>query len=72
MSNPTTENFYQLIRRNRGSVGRQTTSLIVNGNEIYSPDDQRNVFAKNYEKLSVLKITDTTQPSWHSAMFGMN
>ena len=55
MSNPTTEKFYQLIRRNRGSIGSQTTSLIVNGNEIYSPDDQRNVFAKYYEELSVPK-----------------
>ena len=55
MSNPTTEKFYQLIRRNRGSGRRQTTSLIVSGNEIYSPDDQRNVFAKYYEELSVPK-----------------
>ena len=55
ISNPTTEKFYQLIRRNRGSGGRQTTSLIVSRNEIYSPDDQRNVFAKYYEELSVPK-----------------
>ena len=53
MSNPTTEKFYQLIRRNRANGGKQTNSLVVNGEEVYSPDGQRNAFAKYYEELSV-------------------
>ena len=55
MSNPTTEKFYQLIRRNRTSGVKQTSSLMVSGKEIYSSDGQRDAFAKYYEDLSVPK-----------------
>ena len=55
MSNPTTEKFYQLIRRNRTSGVKQTSILMVSGKEIYSSDGQRDAFAKYYEDLSVPK-----------------
>ena len=55
MQNPNTEKFYQLIRKNRGSSGQKTSSLVVDGNEIFSPEKQRKVFANYYEDLSVPK-----------------
>ena len=55
MQNPNTDKFHQLIRKNRGSCGQKTSSLIVNGTEIFSPDKQRKVFANYYEDLSVPK-----------------
>ena len=55
MCNPTTEKFYQLIRRNRGSSGQQTSSLLVEGKELYTSDSQRKAFAKYYEELSIPK-----------------
>ena len=55
MQNPTTEKFYQLIRRNNGNKGQRTGSIIVNGKEIYSATEQRLAFAKYYEDLSIPK-----------------
>ena len=55
MQNPTTEKFYQLIRRNNGNKGQCTGSLIVNGEEIFSATEQRLAFAKYYEDLSIPK-----------------
>ena len=55
MQNPNTDKFHQLICKNRGSCGQKTSSLIVNGTEIFSPDKQRKVFANYYEDLSVPK-----------------
>ena len=46
MHNPNTEKFYQLIRRNRGSSGHETSSIVVEGNEIFFPESHRKVFAK--------------------------
>ena len=53
MDNPTTDKFYQLNRRNRGGKGSSTSSLMVNDEEISSPQQQRKVFAKYFEDLSV-------------------
>ena len=55
MQNPTTEKFYQLIRRNNGNKGQRTGSLIVNGEEIFSATEQRLAFSKYYEDLSIPK-----------------
>ena len=55
MQNPSTEKFYQLIRKNRGSNGQKTSSIIVDGKEIFSPEKQRKAFADYYEDLSVPK-----------------
>ena len=55
MCNPTTEKFYQLIRRNRWNGGQQISSLLVEGKELYPPDSQRKAFAKYYEELSTSK-----------------
>ena len=53
MQNPNSEKFYQLIRKNRGSSGQKTSSLVVDGNEIFSPEKQRKVFANYYKDLSL-------------------
>ena len=55
MFEPTTENFYKLIRRNKGDSRSQASSLIVDGQEISPPEQQRKSFAQYYEELSVLK-----------------
>ncbi|MEW8090529.1 MAG: reverse transcriptase domain-containing protein [Candidatus Thiodiazotropha endolucinida] len=55
MSEPSTEMFYKLIRRNKGGSGSRTSTLIVNGKEITLPDQQRKAFADYYEDLSVPK-----------------
>ena len=55
MSEPTTEKFYKLIRRNKGDSRSQASSLIVDGQEIPSPEQQRKSFAQYYEELSVPK-----------------
>ena len=55
MSEPTTEKFYKLIRRNKGNSRSQVSSLIVDGQEISSPEQQRKSFAQYYEELSVPK-----------------
>ena len=55
MSNPTTEKFYQLIRRNRNSGVKQRSSLMESGKETYSSDRQRDAFAKYYQDLSAPK-----------------
>ena len=38
MSEPTTEKFYKLICRNKGDSISQVSSLIVDGQEIWSPE----------------------------------
>ena len=58
MSNPTSDKFHRLIRRNKGSTGPSTSSIISNGKEIASPDTQRKVFAQYYEDLSIPKEED--------------
>ena len=55
MSEPTTDKFYKLIRRNKGGSRSQASSLIVDGHEISSPDQQRKSFAQYFEDLSVPK-----------------
>ena len=55
MSEPSTEMFYKLLRRNKGGSGQQTSMLVVNGKEISAPEQQRKVFANYYEDLSVPK-----------------
>lgn len=54
MSNPSSEKFYQLIRRNKGHGGL-TCSIMSNGTEIRSPEDQREVFAQYFEDLATPK-----------------
>ena len=61
MQNPSTEKFYQLIRKNRDSNRQKTSSIIVDGKEIFSPEKQRKAFADYYEDLSVPKATDMIQ-----------
>ena len=58
MSNPTSDKFHRLIRRNKGSTGQSTSSIISSGKEIASPDMQRNLFAQYYEDLSIPKEED--------------
>ena len=58
MSHPTSDKFHRLIRRNKGSTGPSTSSIISNGKEIHSPDMQRQVFAQYYEDLSIPKDED--------------
>ena len=58
MSNPTSDKFHRLIRRNKGSTGPSMSSIISNGKEIASPDTQRKVFAQYYEDLSIPKEED--------------
>ena len=53
MHNPTTDKFYQLIRRNNGNRRLHTGSIVVDGKELHSADEQRSAFAKYYEDLSV-------------------
>ena len=55
MSNPSTDKFYQLIRKNNGNRGHNVGCLIVNGKEINSAEDQRLAFADYYEDLSTQK-----------------
>ena len=55
MSKPSTEMFYKLLRRNKGGSGPHTSTLVVNGKEISTPEQQRKVFANYYEDLSVPK-----------------
>ena len=55
MSEPTLDKFYKLIRRNKGGSRSQSSSLIVDGHEISSPDQQRKSFAQYFEDLSVPK-----------------
>ena len=58
MSHPTSYKFHRLIRRNKGSTGPSTSSIISNGKEINSPYMQRQVFAQYYEDLSIPKDED--------------
>ena len=55
MQNPSTDKFYQLIRKNRDSTGQKTSSIVVVGKEMLSPEKQRKAFADNHEDLSVPK-----------------
>ena len=55
MSNPSTDKFYQLIRKNNGNRGHNVGCLIVNGKEINSAEDQCLAFADYYEDLSIPK-----------------
>ena len=47
-----------MIRRNTGGNRQYSGCLRVNGNEIYSPDLQRNAFADYYEDLATPKDKD--------------
>ena len=55
MLNPNTDKFYQLIRKNRVSTGQKTSSIVVDGKEMFSPERQRKAFADYNEDLSVPK-----------------
>ena len=55
MSEPTTDKFYKLIQRNKGGSRSQASSLIVDGHEISSPDQQRKSLVQYFEDLSVPK-----------------
>ena len=57
MENPTTDKFYQLIRRNKG-ISPVTSSLNSNGESVFCPDKQRDLFAQYYEDLAVPKDKD--------------
>lgn len=52
MKNPTSEKFYQLIRRNKGAGASSTCCIMYNGSEIREPEGQRTAFAQYYEDLS--------------------
>ena len=54
MSNPSTKLFYQLIKRNRSTVGT-TQCIKVGDRECFAPDEQCGLFAQYYEDLSVPK-----------------
>ena len=55
MKNPSTDKFYQLIRRNKGDRRQYTGCLRVDNKEVYSPDLQRKALAKCYEDLATPK-----------------
>ena len=55
MPEPTTEKFYKLICTNKGDSRSQASSLIEDGQELSSPEQQRKSFAQYYEELSVPK-----------------
>ena len=55
MKNPSSEKFYQLIRRNRGGCANLTGSILHDGEEVREPDKQRTVFAQYYEDLACPK-----------------
>ena len=55
MHNTSTDKFYHLIRKNRGSTGQKTSSIVVDGKEIFSSEQLRKAFADYYEDLSVPK-----------------
>ena len=52
MTNPSSKQFYQLIKRNK-NTSSSTQCIKVGDRECYSPDEQCKVFAKYYEDLSV-------------------
>ncbi|MEW8544540.1 MAG: hypothetical protein AB2693_13510, partial [Candidatus Thiodiazotropha sp.] len=53
MKNPSTDKFYQLIRRNKGDKVQYTGCIRVGDKDLYSPDLQRNAFAQYYEDLAL-------------------
>ena len=53
--NPSTDKFYQLIRRNKGDRHQYTGCLRVDDKDIYSPDSQRKMLANYYEDLATPK-----------------
>ena len=55
MSNPSTDKFYQLIRKNNGNRRQNAECILAGGEEVTSPEKQRLAFAKYYEDLSVPK-----------------
>ena len=55
MSNPSSDKFYQLIRKNNSNRTQNVECLIVNGKEMNSADDQRHAFADYYEDLAAPK-----------------
>ena len=52
MTNPSSKQFYQLIKRNKNTAS-STQCIKVGDRECYSPDEQCKAFAKYYEYLSV-------------------
>lgn len=55
MSNPSTDKFYQLIRKNNGNRRQNTECILADGEEVTTPEKQRLAFARCYEDLSVPK-----------------
>ena len=51
MTNPSSKQFYQLIKRNKNTAS-STQCIKVGDRECYSPDEQCKAFAKYYEDLS--------------------
>ena len=64
MQNPSTEKFYQLIRKNmgsNGSNGQKTSSIIVDGKEIFSPEKQRKAMQITMKTFQSQKTMDMIQ-----------
>ena len=58
MTNPSSKQFYQLIKRNK-NTSSSTQCIKVGDRERYSPDEQCKAFAANYyEDLSVPKESE--------------
>ena len=55
MSNPDTQLFYRLIRKNSGNGKMHSNCLKVNGSYLFLPSEQREAFAQYYEDLSLPK-----------------
>ena len=72
MSEPTTDKFYKLIRRNKGGSRSQASSLIVDGREISSQDQQRKSFAQYLRISPFQKMRNMIQPSWNCVILAMN
>lgn len=55
MANPSTKMFYRLINRNRQSGTKPTACIRMNGEDFYTPIEQRACFTDYFEDLSVPK-----------------
>ena len=55
MSDPNTDMFYRLIKRNRPNGSKNTACISYNGNNLFSLEDQTKTFAHYYEDLAMPK-----------------
>ena len=72
MSNPTSDKFHRLIRRNKGSTGPSTSSIISNGKEIASPDTQRKVLPSITRTYPFQRKKTMTQHFLNCVMLDIN